>query len=175
MVLRPATGFRVRWSITSIPAALLLASMAAGPSVAQKAARTSTVSVSAAARPAVAVVDAFHQALARGDTKAALSNLAEGALIFESGRVERGREEYASHHLMADAAFSKAVSSKVLRRTADVVGSMAWIASEGRTTGTFSNQPVDRKTVETMVLRRTGSKWKIVHVHWSSAAATGGK
>jgi ketosteroid isomerase-like protein len=121
------------------------------------------------------VVDAFHQALARGDTKAALSHLAEEALIFESGGVERGKKEYASHHLAADAAFSQAVPSKVTRRVAHLAGPLAWIASEGRTTGTFKDKPVDRRTVETMVLRRTGPTWKIVHIHWSSENAAGGK
>jgi hypothetical protein len=29
---------------------------------------------------------------------------------------------------------------------------------------------VDRITTETMVLRRRGASWKIVHIHWSSAA-----
>ena len=57
----------------------------------------------------VAIVDAFHAALTSGDTRAALDLLAEDVLIFESGGVERGRAEYASHHLAADAAFSAAV------------------------------------------------------------------
>jgi ketosteroid isomerase-like protein len=119
------------------------------------------------------VVDAFHGALSRGDTKAALSYLTEEALIFESGGVEHGKQEYASHHLAADAAFSRAVPSRVIRRVGHVAGTTAWIASEGRTTGTFNGKAVDRKTVETMVLRRTGANWKIVHIHWSSAAAGG--
>lgn len=125
------------------------------------------------ARPAAAVVDAFHAALRRGDTKAALGFLAKDALIFEAGGVERGRQEYASHHLAADAAFAQAVPAKTMRRAGGVVGNLAWIASEGRTTGTYKGKPVDRRTVETMVLRRSGIGWKIVHIHWSSAA--GGK
>lgn len=122
------------------------------------------------ARAATAVVDAFHAALARGDTKAALALLADNALIFESGGVERGKAEYAAHHLAADAAFSQAVPGSRTRRTGSATDSMAWIASEGRTTGTYKGKPVDRITSETMVLRRAGSAWKIVHIHWSSAA-----
>jgi ketosteroid isomerase-like protein len=126
--------------------------------------------VTPVARAAAAVVDAFHAALARGDTKAALTLLADDALVFESGGVERGKSEYAAHHLAADAAFSQAVPATRSRRTGDAINSMAWIASEGRTTGSYKDKPVDRITSETMVLRRVGSTWRIVHIHWSSAA-----
>ena len=93
------------------------------------------------------------------------------SLIFESGGVERGKKEYASHHLSADAQFSKAVPSKVTRRVGHVAGATAWIATEGRTTGVFKGKAIDRKTVETMILRRTGGSWKIAHIHWSSGPA----
>ena len=125
------------------------------------------------ARQPAAVVDSFHGALRRGDTKAAIGFLADNALIFETGGVERGKSEYAAHHLAADSAFAQAVPSRITRRAGEAIGSVAWLATEGRTTGTYKGKPVDRRTVETMVLRRTGAGWKIVHIHWSSAA--GGK
>lgn len=131
------------------------------------------VAVAPSARAAALVVDAFHAALRRGDTNAAQSHLAANALVYEAGGVERGRQEYASHHLGADAAFAQAVPSAITRRTGEAVGNIAWIATEGRTTGTYKGKPVDRVTTETMVLRRQGGAWKIVHIHWSSAA--GGK
>ena len=37
-------------------------------------------------------------------------------------------------------------------------------------TGTFKGKAIDRDTTETMILRRIGGEWKIVHIHWSSAA-----
>jgi ketosteroid isomerase-like protein len=133
-----------------------------------------TVNVLArSAHAPAAVVDSFHSALRRGDTRAALGLLAGNALIFESGGVERGKAEYASHHLAADAAFSQAVPSTITRRAGEAAGNVAWIATEGRTTGTYKGKALDRRTVETMVLRRTEAGWKIVHIHWSSAA--GGK
>ena len=127
--------------------------------------------LAASARPAASVVDAFHAALRRGDTRSALGFLAEEALIFEAGGVERSRAEYAAHHLAADAAFSQAVPGTVTRRQGEAEGNIAWITSEGRTTGTYKGRDVDRRTVETMVLRRGKAGWKIVHIHWSSAAA----
>ena len=126
--------------------------------------------VTPSARPAAAVVDAFHAALRRGDTKAALSYLSQNALIYEAGGVERGRQEYAAHHLGADSAFAQVVPGTVTRRAGEAVGAVAWIATEGRTTGTYKDKAIDRITAETMVLRRVGGVWKIAHIHWSSAA-----
>ena len=120
---------------------------------------------------AAAAVDAFHAALARGDTSAAAALLAEDALIFESGGVEHGKAEYAAHHLPADAAFSKAIPAKMVRRSARVDGPLAWVASEGRVAGTYKGKPINSATTETMVLRRGDGGWKIVHVHWSSGRA----
>lgn len=125
----------------------------------------------APARAPAAVVDRFHTALTRGDTKGALSLLAGDALIFEAGGVERSKAEYAAHHLQADAAFAQAVPGKHHERLGSAVGDIAWIATEGRTAGTYKGRAVDRITTETMVLRRVGGSWKIVHIHWSSAAA----
>ena len=124
-----------------------------------------------AAPGAAAAVDSFHAALRRGDTASAAELLATDAVIFEEGEVERTKAEYAAHHLAADAVFARAVRSVVTRRTGQSAGPLAWIASEGRTTGTYKGKPVDRITTETMVLRRGPRGWKIVHVHWSSAAA----
>lgn len=124
----------------------------------------------AAVRGAAATVDAFHSALHRGDTRAAAALIADDALIFESGGVERSKAEYAGHHLPADAEFSRAVSSTVTKRRAHASGIFAWVASEGRTTGTYHGKALDLATTETMLLRRAGSSWKIVHIHWSSGA-----
>ena len=76
-----------------------------------------------------------------------------------------------AYNIGADAAFSKAVPGKVTRRAGEAAGNIAWIATEGRTTGTWKAKAIDRVTTETMVLRRSGGGWKIVHVHWSSAQA----
>jgi ketosteroid isomerase-like protein len=153
-------------------AATLLLGQAINAAPAPPGRATGAVEVAPAARPAATVVDAFHRAMRRGDTKLALSYLAGDALIFEAGGVERGRAEYAAHHLSADAEFAQAVPATLIRRVGrSGGGSFAWIASEGRTTGTFKGKPVDRRTTETMLLRRTGSTWEIIHIHWSSAAA----
>jgi ketosteroid isomerase-like protein len=154
-------------------AALAGAMALAGPARAHEPAPTATthVTLPAAASEAAAVVDAFHAALDRGDGAAASALLADDALIFEGGGAERSKAQYAAEHLGADMAFSKAVPSKLVRRSGGVEGPLAWIASEGRTTGTWKGKAVDSITTETMVLRRAGDGWSIVHIHWSSAPA----
>lgn len=123
-----------------------------------------------AARGAAAAVDAFHAALRAGDSAAALLLVADDAIVFEDGRTERSKAEYALHHAAADAAFSKAVGSARLSRTGHASADLALILTESRTKGRFRGQDVDRIMVETMVLRRDPKGgWKIAHIHWSAA------
>lgn len=129
------------------------------------------VEVAPEAGEAASVVDAFHAALEAGDTAAALTFMAEDVMIFEEGGAERSRDEYASHHLQADAAYAAASVSTMTRRAGRVDGDVAWITSEGSTTGQAGNSATTRLTVETMVLKRGEGGWRIQHIHWSSRAA----
>jgi ketosteroid isomerase-like protein len=131
-----------------------------------------TAAMSSQAQEAAKAVDSFHAALSRGDGVAAAALLAEDALIFEGGHAERSRAEYASHHAGADAAYAAAVPSKLTQRSGVVDGGVAWITSESRATGKYKDKPVDRVTAETMILRKTAEGWRIVHIHWSSRAAS---
>ncbi len=160
-------------SSIAVAAALAYAtlSLTAAAQVSQPAQPPTVTAPSAAANEAAKAVDAFHAALARGDTVAALALLAEDAMIFEEGNVERSKSEYAAHHAAADAAFSAAVPSTLLRRSAHATGDLAWIASETRTTGRYKERAVDRLGTESMVLRRDPDGWHVVHIHWSSRAA----
>lgn len=154
----------------ALAASLLLASGSpARPTPSNNKAGQAAQSVAPSAQ-AVAVVDAFHAALRSGDSRAAQSILAADVLVFEAGGVERGRQEYGALHLAADSAFARAVPAKLVRRTAHAAGDIAWVATEGRTTGIYKGKPLDRITAETMILRRIAGAWKIVHIHWSSAA-----
>lgn len=120
--------------------------------------------------PAVAVVDAFHAALGSGNAEAVLVLLTEDVMILEEGGAERSREEYAGHHLPADMAYAAATGTEVTRRTAWIEGDIAWVLSEGRTSGQFNGRAVNRLTAETMILQRHADGWRIRHIHWSSRA-----
>lgn len=120
------------------------------------------------AASAVAAVEGFHAALKSGDGDAALAFLAEDVVVLEGGGAERSRDEYANHHLSADMAFAAATTAEVTRRAAWVEGDLAWVLTEGRTTGEFNGRAVNSVTAETMILQRGHDGWRIRHVHWSS-------
>lgn len=117
------------------------------------------------------VVKSFHAALEQGDRDAALMQLSENVRIFEQGWVEQSRAEYASHHLDSDIGYAKAVKSAVSNVDVSADGALAVVMSQSTTKGTYDGKPVDSVGLETMVLRKTGDVWKIVHIHWSSRKA----
>lgn len=128
----------------------------------------------AAARPAFAqaqvpsdVVDAFHLALKAGDRRKSLEQLTADVLVFEQGRLERSRTEYARQHLAEDIGFASVTQRTVTRRVVKLQGNVAWVTSVNRTRGRFKGRNVDFTTDETMILLRVGGKWRITHIHWS--------
>ena len=125
----------------------------------------------AAIEDAGRTVDAFHDALTKGDRQAAQALLDDKVQIFEQGWVERSKAEYAAHHLESDAAFSAATTSAQTARSGMILGELAYVTSEGKVSGTFKGKFIDSITLETMVLRRAPDGWRIVHIHWSSRDA----
>ena len=144
------------------------ATMAHEPAVAP----ASVPVVDDAAAPAIVIVDAFHAALGSGESATVLALLTEDVIVLEEGGAERSREEYAGHHLPADMAFAAATEAEITHRAASVEGDIAWVLTEGRTSGAFNGRPVDRLTSETMILHRQAGGWRIRHIHWSSRAPT---
>ena len=116
------------------------------------------------------VVNAFHAALKRDDATAALNLMAEDVVIFESGGVERNRAEYETHHLKSDAAFSAATTRTPVSQTIASYGNLSSVMSVEFVKGTFRDRPINSRSVETMVLRKTEGRWRIIHIHWSSSA-----
>jgi hypothetical protein len=114
---------------------------------------------------------AFYAALAAGDKAGALELLAPGVAIYESGYVEASRDEYARHHLGADIAFARSSTRKVLRHNEKDAGNVAIIWEETETTGASGAKPVHSFGTETAVLEKSGDRWLITHVHWSSRKA----
>ena len=75
-----------------------------------------------------AAVDRFHEALRRGEAKAAMELLAPDAVILESGGAET-REEYEKHHLKEDIAFLQAVQTADSLLRVQIEGDAAWVIS----------------------------------------------
>lgn len=111
--------------------------------------------------------DAFHFALKAGNKQQALELLTPDALVFEQGRLERTRTEYARNRLPEDISFAGVTKRSVSRRTTKLLGNAAWVMSVNRNVGKINGRRVDFTTNETMVLNRINGKWRIVHIHWS--------
>jgi ketosteroid isomerase-like protein len=116
-----------------------------------------------------AVVDAFAAALRAGDAVTVERLMAPDVIIAESGGVERSFAEYASHHMPADMAFSAAVQFKLQHRDVIATDNAVTVISRSEVQGQFQGRAVHSQSMETMVLRRTNGRWRIVHIHWSSS------
>lgn len=117
----------------------------------------------------VAVVERLHALLGQGDSSAVLALFTPDVVILESGGFE-DRAEFRAHHLPADIAFARAVRSDRTVRSARVAGDAAWVASTSITQGEFRGRAINSVGAELIVLRRTGGKWMIAAIHWSSRA-----
>lgn len=125
----------------------------------------------AAENGAALTVDAFHAAMGRGDAAGVADLLLDDAVIFEQGGAESSKAEYVEAHLPGDIAYSQGMTDTITNRRSNVEGSVAWVLTQGRTTGTYDGKKVDRLTTETMVLKKVKGRWRIAHIHWSSRAA----
>ena len=114
-----------------------------------------------------AVVDAYHEALAVGDRDTAVRLLSAEVMVLESGGVETA-EEYLSHHLAADMAYSAAVPSQRQVIEAVVEGDVGWVISSSSSRGEFRGREIDSAGAELMVLSKEAGGWKIRVIHWSS-------
>jgi ketosteroid isomerase-like protein len=155
-------------------ATLFIAGLLAGPVLAQDDAHAghpadvAATAVDAGAQPATAVVDRFGAALVAADFATVEALLDPDVVILESGGAERSRAEYLGHHAIADAEFLKDTHVQVTRRSAHAEGDVAWVATESEMHAGADGKPMTLLATETMVLRRRGDDWRIVHIHWSS-------
>lgn len=117
----------------------------------------------------VEVVDAYHAALARGDSATVAQLLAPEAVILESGGVET-RAQYLGGHLRGDIAFAAAVPRERGAIHVVVRGDVAWASSTSITQGSYREREVNSQGAELMVLAREPAGWRITAIHWSSRA-----
>ena len=116
----------------------------------------------------IAVIEAFHSALASGDSTQALSYLADDVVILESGGIE-DKGHYRSGHLAGDMRFA-AVPTQRGEISVRVSGDVAWAHSTSVTEGRMGEREVNSQGAELVVLVRGADSWKIVAIHWSSRA-----
>jgi ketosteroid isomerase-like protein len=115
----------------------------------------------------VRVMDAFHAALAAGDSAAALALLDDDVAILEAGGRET-KAQYRGGHLRGDMAFARAVPRERGSMTVRLAGDVAWATSTSTARGTMNGREVNSRGAELVVLERRESQWRIVAIHWSS-------
>lgn len=120
-----------------------------------------------------AVVDAYAAALRASDAGRVRELLAPDVIIAEGGGAERTAEQYAGHHMPADMAFTAAVDFTVKKRDVLASDDMAVVISESQIHGDYKGETVHSRMMETMVLQRVDDRWRIRHIHWSSAPIAG--
>ena len=113
------------------------------------------------------VIVAYHDAMKKGDSTAALAMMTMDAIVLESGGVET-REEFRAHHLPADIRFAQAIESKRGPILVRVQGNTAWASSTSTTQGDYNGRAINSNGAELMVLTMTAQGWKIAAIHWSS-------
>lgn len=110
-------------------------------------------------------LDAFHAAIASGDSVAALEFLDDSVEVLEGG-ARQTKAEYRSSHLRADMNFAKAVPRVSGPVHVRVQGDVAWVTSTNTATGTYNGRPVNSRSGELAVLQRRSGTWRIVAVRW---------
>jgi hypothetical protein len=128
-----------------------------------------TSALAQGARTPAETVDAFHAALRNKDTAGALSLLDRGLVVYEFGVVDPTVEAYGLRHLPFDMDVAVATQWKLESRRSGGEGGERWVLSTYRVTGKQSDDtPIDQTTLETVILRRSGEQFRIVHFHWST-------
>ena len=133
---------------------------------------TPTLEVPTDAQAALATVERFGSALQAGDLNTVEALLDPEVLILESGGAERNRQQYFEHHAAADAKFLGSANIRLVHRTARRSGDLVWIGSESEIHAQKGEKPLTLLSTETMILKRIGEEWRIVHIHWSSRPRT---
>jgi len=115
----------------------------------------------------VSVIDAFHDALAEGDSVLALSYLADDVAILESGGFEN-KDHYRSGHLAGDIKFAQAIPRNRSEITVQIRGDVAWAYSTSTIQGKMGDREVNSQGAELIILTFEDGEWKIKAIHWSS-------
>ncbi len=120
-----------------------------------------------------AVVLAVPVAVERGDLEAldALYSHDPSVLIIEGASADVGWKQYRDHHLTPELKAVKNLNYKYSKVAVSVVGEVAWASFDYSLDAVMKGKPLSLTGKGTLVLRKTGGAWKIVHSHTSGRPA----
>ncbi len=114
-------------------------------------------------RETAVTVDRFMAALARGDSDAVRAESVPAAMVCASG----GSGEYFDCPAGHDAAFPKSTHHQPRHRVARASADSAWAVYESGVHTEKAGRIPSAFSTGTMVTRRSGPRWRLVHIHWS--------
>ena len=82
--------------------------------------------------------------------------------------MESSLTEYEGHHMPADMAFMKAMRRDVISQQVIDMGDSVTVVTRSRVYGMYKDREIDLNSTETLLMKRMGEQWKIIHIHWSS-------
>ncbi|HSG80677.1 MAG TPA: nuclear transport factor 2 family protein [Gemmatimonadota bacterium] len=116
------------------------------------------------------VVEATATAFQRGDFAALDSLYHEGVAVFEDGEAFSGWAGYRDERVLPGYESVRELQVDLQAIDVRLVDSTAWVTCSYRIAGTRDGEPVAYRGLSTMILRKTGGRWLIVHVHNSTVA-----
>ena len=148
---------------------LFLSTIVGAPAFAQS---TQAAPAQSAQADAARVVDDFLAALSDGRLEAARQSMTPDAVVIANGSVLGTRDGYIDGAAKGDALAMRSVRSRELvHRDARIGAQYGWVVSEKRMLGEGAGQLRAMVVVETVLLAKTASGWKISGIHWSSRSA----
>ena len=162
--------------IRTLPAATLgvvaaLAAFACGGSEGGAPGGSTELARADSTRAAVlATARGFREALAAGDSAAALAHLHPEVRIYEGGHAE-DLEAYRGGHLGADMRFLGRMRVETLEERVVPGGELSLYLASHRMTGEVGGDTLRLIGAETFVMQPVDGAWEIRHVHWSSREA----
>lgn len=91
-------------------------------------------------------------------------------LVIENSGADKSWKAYRDHHLAPELAEVKDLRYRYANVRVDVDAALAWATFEYELHAVIKDKPLDVVGRGTMVLRRKGDAWKIVHSHTSGKA-----
>ena len=69
--------------------------------------------------------------------------------------------------MLADMKYLADIDIEILEHEVSVLGNIAYSTSRTKLTGDVKGKQINSEGMESMILQKIESKWKIVHIHWS--------
>ncbi len=116
------------------------------------------------------VVDEIARSFERGDLASLDTLYHDSVTVFEGANVDRGWLAYRDGHLAPELEMLAERRMQVDDLRVRLAGSTAWATFSYRLAAVADGEPVSARGVGTLVLRRLGGRWLVVHSHTSAVS-----